>query len=332
MNPELLEKIKNYSLDETTSKSTISQFLNTCISPSLYEEVEGEKLEYKINTIYNYLQNIFKEPEVKKTLNIVIADDSSSLDYVSYLNKKFTVIVHKSESVKNPKDIDLVLFTGGEDVNPEYYGENIGKYTNINPKRDRKEANIFYKFHNHSFMLGICRGSQMLTVLSKGKLIQHVGGHCRDHSMIAENNFKYNITSSHHQMLYPFNLNKKDYKILAYSEYFQSNTYLNGNNEEIVLPKNFLEPEIIYYKKTNALCIQGHPEWSHCEKRTSNMCLNLIDEYLESFKNDKKTINPIYNGILTPLKNYSDEEYYEEDNNYSEEEYYEEPVKEESSL
>ena len=155
-------------------------------------------------------------------------------------------------------------------------------------KREEKEIDTVQRFRNHSFLLGICRGSQLLTTLSGGKLIQHVEGHCRDHSMILNNKIRYTITSSHHQMLYPFDLKEKDYELVAYSEYFQSNTYLNGNNEEIELSKDFLEPEIVYYKNTNALCIQGHPEWSHCEKRTSSMGLNLIDKYLKEFKNSKK--------------------------------------------
>lgn len=284
MNPELLEKIKQYSLGESTSKITIKTFLNTCISASLYSQTEGDEIDDKVETIYNYLHNVIKEPEVKQVLNIVIADDDSSLDYVSYLNEKYEVIVHKTKDVKDPKDIDLVLFTGGEDVNPAHYNENIGKYTHINSNRDKKEIDTFYRFKGKSFLLGICRGNQLLTILSGGKLIQHVEGHCRDHSMVLNNSLKYNITSSHHQMLYPFDLNEKDYELIAYSEYFQSNTYLNGDNEEIELSNNFLEPEIVYYKNTNALCIQGHPEWSHCERRTSSMCLNLIDKYLKEFK------------------------------------------------
>jgi gamma-glutamyl-gamma-aminobutyrate hydrolase PuuD len=294
MNPELIEKIKSYQLDKDTLKSTIKVFLNGYISTILYAEIEGEQIVEKVETIYNYLQNIIKEPEIKQTLNIVIADNTSSLDYVSYLNQKYEVTVHKTVDVKNPKDIDLVLFTGGEDVNPAYYCENIGKFTSINKSRDDKEIDTFHKFKGYSFLFGVCRGSQLLTVLSGGKLIQHVEGHCKDHSMVLNNRSSYNITSSHHQMLYPFDLNEKNYELIAYSEYFQSKTYLNGDNEEIELPKNFLEPEIIYYKSTNALVIQGHPEWSHCEKRTSSMCLNLIDKYLKEFKNNKKTINPLY--------------------------------------
>jgi len=324
MNPELIEKIQSYNLNENTSKSTLSSFLGGHISSKLYNEIKGVNHDDKVETIYNYLNNIVKEPEVKQPLNIVIADDSSSLEYVSYLNEKYKVTVHKTKDVKNPKDIDLVLFTGGEDVNPQYYNEQIGKYTHINNNRDEKEIDTFHRFRNHSFLLGICRGSQLLTVLSKGKLIQHVEGHCRDHSMILNNKLRYTITSSHHQMLYPFNLKEKDYELVAYSEYFQSNTYLNGDNEEIELSKDFLEPEIVYYKNTNALCIQGHPEWSHCEKRTSQMCLNLIDKYLKEFKGVREKNDLGYyqtkSIIDTVPLDYDEEENYD----YVEEEVYDE--------
>ena len=328
MNPELIEKIQDYKLGENTEKSTIRVFLNCHISANLYYTIEGTTMEEKVEIVYDYLQNNTKEPkvpEVKQILNIVIADDASSLDYVSYLNEKYEVIVHKVNDVKNPKDIDLVLFTGGEDVNPAHYNENIGKYTHINSNRDKKEIDTFYRFKGKSFLLGICRGNQLLTILSGGKLIQHVEGHCRDHSMVLNNGLKYNITSSHHQMLYPFDLNEKDYELIAYSEYFQSNTYLNGDNEEIELSNNFLEPEIVYYKKTNALCIQGHPEWNHCEKRTSQMCLNLIDKYLKEFKGVREKNDLGYyqtkSIIDTVPLDYDEEENYDyvEDEVYDEE-------------
>ena len=324
MNPELIKKIESYKLDKNTRRDIIKSFLNTCISAKLYGEIEGVGISSKVETLYNYLNNAVKEPEVKQPLNIVIADDSSSLEYVSYLNEKYEVTVHKSTDVKNPKDIDLVLFTGGEDVCPERYFEETGKFTSFNKNRDEKEIDNFYKFKNHSFLLGICRGNQLLTVLSGGRLIQHVEGHGRDHSMILNNRFTYKITSSHHQMIYPFDLNEKDYELIAYSEYFQSKTYLNGNNEEIELPNNFLEPEIVYYKNTNSLCIQGHPEWSHCDKRTATMCLNLIDKYLKEFKGIREKNDLGYyqtkSIIDTAPLDYDEEEDY----HYVEEEVYDE--------
>ena len=324
MNPELIEKLIAFKIDKNVAKSTLKNFLNRTISANLYSQIEGETIEEKMQTVYDYLNDVVKEPEVKQTLNIVIADDASSLDYVSYLKEKFDIIVHKTVDVKNPKDIDLVLFTGGEDVNPQYYNENIGKYTHINSNRDKKEIDTFYRFKGKSFLLGICRGNQLLTILSGGKLIQHVEGHCRDHSMVLNNSLKYNITSSHHQMIYPFDLNEKDYELIGYSEYFQSNTYLNGDNEEIELSNNFLEPEIVYYKKTNALCIQGHPEWNHCEKRTSQMCLNLIDKYLKEFKGVREKNDLGYYQIKSIIDTVPLDYDEEEDYHYVEEEVYDE--------
>lgn len=321
MNEKLINKIEYYGLNADTNKSTIRTFLNTCITTNMYKEVKGDDMSDKVEFIYNYLNNIIKEPEVKSPLNIVIADDSSSLEYVSYLNEKYDVIVHKTKDVVDVKTIDLVLFTGGEDVNPERYYEKVGKYTSINAVRDEKEIDTYYRFNGHCLLLGICRGNQLLTVLSGGKLIQHVEGHGRDHFMMVRD-VRYKITSSHHQMIYPFDLSERDYELIAHSEYFQSNTYLNGNNEETELSKNFLEPEIVYYKNTNALCIQGHPEWSHCTKRTSNMCLNLIDKYLKEFQSDKKTMKSHY--IPSPPINLNDED--EEGGDWYEEDVHEEEI------
>jgi len=124
-------------------------------------------------------------------------------------------------------------------------------------------------------------------------------------------------------MIYPFDLNEKSYELIAYSEYFQSKTYLNGDNKEVELSKNFLEPEIVYYKNTNALCIQGHPEWSHCERRTSSMCLNLIDKYLKEFKKSKELNTSLHSQILSiPLKSQWDDndDHYDDNEKYYEEE------------
>lgn len=309
IHPDLNSFIAKYNIQHSSSIDVINTFLKVRVSTEVYRSIKGDTHFGKIATLYEYLSELEKveQPVVKTPLNIVIADDSSSTEYVSYLNQFYEVKVHKSKDVTNKKDIDLVLFTGGEDVNPIRYGEKIGKHTYINTDRDSKEIDNFHRFKGYSLMIGICRGSQILTILSGGKLIQHVDGHCKDHGIILKSGARYKMTSSHHQMLYPFNLNEEKYDLIAHSEYFQSNTYLNGENEEIKLPTNFLEPEIIYYKNTNALCIQGHPEWNHCEKKTSNMCLNLIDKCLKEFKcSNKKTINSIstiYDTSLTSLLN-----------------------------
>jgi gamma-glutamyl-gamma-aminobutyrate hydrolase PuuD len=215
---------------------------------------------------------------MNKKITVLINDKLSNSSYLSFLKEIFIVEVIEY-SKYNYEHIDLALFTGGEDVNPLYYNESQGNRTQCNPDRDKVEKAMYNAVDKKTFKLGICRGSQLLTVLSGGKLVQHVENHTRAHTIISkypEHHCKFIITSTHHQMMYPFLMKKENYDIIAYSEYYLSNTYLNGKNEEISIPDDFVEPEIVFYKDSNALCIQGHPEMASCPDDTKNMVKNLI--------------------------------------------------------
>ena len=171
--------------------------------------------------------------------------------------------LEEMDHVDNVDDADLVMFTGGADVNPVHYGENVGRRTFINPERDLVEIVIFKDaIAKGKKIIGICRGSQLTCVMAGGKLVQHCSGHgIRDtHQIKWIEGADSAITSTHHQMQYPFNLPEDDYIMCAYSLKKKSDTYLNGDDEEIALPKNFVEPEVVVYKKINAIAIQGHPE------------------------------------------------------------------------
>lgn len=122
--------------------------------------------------------------------------------------------------------------------------------------------------------------AQYLTVLNGGKLIQHVNNHRNsNHTIEFKRGVVLNVSSDHHQMMYPYDLKPENYELIAYAQKYLSDIYLNGNNENIQLPDNFLEPEIIYYPKTNSLCIQPHPEWD-INSNSSNYLLQLINNYL----------------------------------------------------
>lgn len=227
---------------------------------------------------------------IKKKITIVhtVIDN----DYKEFFKKYFdpTFIEFTNDNNIRIGEIDLVLFTGGADVNPSLYGEAKGKFTNINSKRDQLENSMFYTFIDVP-KIGICRGAQYLTVLSGGRLIQHVDNHSTTHNIsilrdsipnIYSNNkiITRKMTSTHHQMMYPFDMKKRDYDILGWSEFNLSDTYLNGENEEIDLPQNFLESEIIKYNNTNSLCIQGHPEYKTCPGETKDVIYKLIKKLL----------------------------------------------------
>lgn len=183
---------------------------------------------------------------------------------------------------KDYKEADVLLLSGGEDVNPELYGENIGKYTYVNKKRDLFEINCYNEYINKP-KIGICRGAQLLTVLNGGKLIQDVTNHKREHYIRCFDLFKPLIASSdHHQMMWPW-VSDNLFYLLAYSEGISSSHYLNGNDQNAfneILSGGFLsikEPEIIYWPETKSLCIQGHPEWKNIANDYVNYCRILID-------------------------------------------------------
>ena len=195
------------------------------------------------------------------------------------------LFLDKIKIVDNIPDSNIVLFTGGEDVYPGNYGEDTGSKTNYNKVRDMIETEQFNEARKYNkFILGICRGSQLITTLSGGSLIQHVTNHAilGTHKIhLMNEDVDIDITSTHHQMMYPFWMEKDSYVILAKSRIDLSTTYLNGNDRERSLSENFVEPEIVYYNKTNALCIQGHPEYMPKDSSAVKYINVLIREYLE---------------------------------------------------
>lgn len=223
--------------------------------------------------------------ENKKKIVVLVNDSINNAAYIAFLATDYEVKT-VGASKWGGEHLDLILFTGGEDVSPKYYKQNVGKYTGVNEQRDKFERDyMFDRFYNVP-KLGICRGSQLVTAFSGGKLIQHVTGHAvgKLHEIEMKGRYGsniFNITSTHHQMLYPYNLDEKKYEIIATSKYYLSNTYLNGNNEETKLPKNFEECEIVFYPESNSLGIQGHPEMGNCPEETKSLCLKLIKNILK---------------------------------------------------
>lgn len=185
--------------------------------------------------------------------------------------------------VDNVEDADIVLFTGGEDVTPSLYGCKKHHSTYCNQTRDLAEKEVFNKIKENQIALGICRGSQFLCVMNGGLLVQNVTNHAigRTHG-ITDGEFVYQITSTHHQMQYPYNLDKSEYDVLFISEDSLSNTYDGDKIDENML-RNHGEPEIVLYHKPGfpkCLAVQGHPEMIP-ESPVAKMIANLIKELVD---------------------------------------------------
>lgn len=188
------------------------------------------------------------------------------------------------ELVESPEEAQLIVFTGGEDVTPALYGCKKHSKTYNNPARDKKEKCVFDNIDaNKQVCLGICRGSQFLAVMNGALLVQHVSNHAiyGTHA-ITDGDKVYEITSTHHQMQYPFVLDNKDYDLLFTSYNMRSDYYRGDRIDPELVYRN--EPEIVLYHKKGlpkCLAVQGHPEMMPnypVAKMINNLVKDLVHE------------------------------------------------------
>lgn len=185
------------------------------------------------------------------------------------------------DSVESSFDkADIVLIPGGADVNPALYGHTKLPSTHIDQYADTLEmALIDRAVEANKFVLGICKGSQMVTARAGGWLIQHVTGHGGNHDIRTHDGNTFKVTSTHHQMCFPYDLPEEDYQLLGWAEELSSRYQAAAeiDIEEATHPSNhdggyFKEPEVIWYPKIRALACQSHPE--HGRSPSFNEWLN----------------------------------------------------------
>ncbi len=183
--------------------------------------------------------------------------------------------------VAEQKDADFVLFTGGEDVHPRLYREGIHPLTGFNGARDSAECRVFNRaLRAKQPMIGICRGAQLLNVLSGGKLWQDVNNHAvwgRHHAVDSVTGEVVDVTSTHHQMM---RAGKKGHvfltanNIASYKERCTRNGIIKRCTDDKV------DVEGVYYPNTASLCIQGHPEKvSDLSDRWTQYFFEVVERY-----------------------------------------------------
>lgn len=171
----------------------------------------------------------------------------------------------------------VVFFEGGTDVAANYYG---AAQHRANQWPDRERDTFEQEVYQHAIkygakMIGICRGAQFLTVMNGGKLIQDVDGHGGSHMIKLLTGERVIATSTHHQMMFPFDIPK--HRILAHAIPARSPIY-EGLMDMKDKDKITCEPEIVWYPDSQSLCIQGHPEYVSYENAFAQTCRRLATE------------------------------------------------------
>ncbi len=116
-------------------------------------------------------------------------DDHSSLSiktaYIDSVEKLGAIPLILGE-LKSEDDVrrvaslcDGILFSGGGDVLPSYFGEDVDeRHGRFEPLRDEFEFKLFDVATELNLpIMGICRGMQLINVALGGSLHQHIDGH-----------------------------------------------------------------------------------------------------------------------------------------------------------
>ena len=183
-----------------------------------------------------------------------------AINYASFLNNcKLTNDIKKA---------NIVIFTGGEDVDPSLYGHDKHPTTYSNLERDKYEQEMFNKISKNQFVLGICRGNQFLAVMNGFPLYQDIPNHAIWHTHPIENGDEvYEITSTHHQMACLPSRHGDNFDLLY--------------EAHEICADDVIEAEIVHYHNPNlpqCLGIQGHPEIMRKDAPVVKMLNSLIDK------------------------------------------------------
>lgn len=172
----------------------------------------------------------------------------------------------------NVADADVVVFIGGEDVNPKLYNQdNVA--SGFDDARDALEVEIYNRAKElGKVCFGICRGAQFLHVMNGGLLWQDVNHHAgRSHSIIdLDEDVRLTVTSLHHQMLQ----DNDTLEVIAVTEDQIATTFIDADLH-INLGKSNADHEIEIeagcYHGTKSFFVQGHPEVGSLYYKTWSM-------------------------------------------------------------
>lgn len=151
------------------------------------------------------------------------------------------------------------IISGGDDINPSYYGERNEACHNIDEEIDELDFKIIdFADKSKKPVLGICRGIQVINVYYGGTLFQDVLSHQNVTHQIKESLFNDEyvlVNSFHHQAI----------KTLG---------------KDLVIKSSYLDvPEIIINEKKKIIGVQFHPEIMN-----SNFSKKILEYFITMVK------------------------------------------------
>lgn len=187
---------------------------------------------------------------------------------------------------------DLVVFGGGNDINPALYGETkLCSTDQPNCAKDTANMNIISLCIQHQIpMVGICRGAQLLHVLCGGQLWQNINHHAegRHNAVDLDTQEVFSVSSTHHQQMRfgtamsPQEPPKEAAVLMVANESTVREASMKDNGlyaECRIRTSNALKDqdlEAVMWPKKRVLCFQPHPEYKETDR-----CTDKFFEYVD---------------------------------------------------
>jgi len=162
----------------------------------------------------------------------------------------------------DPQDADLVVFTGGPDVDPAYYGQKpIASYYG-DDNRDDSDLEVYWQCYNEGIpMVGVCRGAQFGAVMGGFKLVQDIDNHQGDHPIwdVVQKRSIDRVSSVHHQAVIPGpGMDLIAYATMSTKKWLGPESCLEKNKLGLRYPNDC---EAFFIRDNCFFGVQGHPEY-----------------------------------------------------------------------
>lgn len=200
-----------------------------------------------------------------QTKKHVILSKASS-NYVTWIEDENTIILD-AYTIKNTDSIlklaDGIILTGGEDINPLEYNDstNIKFCGPINFKRDTLERKLFdFAMKNKIPLIGVCRGMQMINVLTGGTLYGDLPSHLGTevvHRNYGEVNHEISLSDTS-SLIFPLGIDT----FLVNSWHHQGLKHISRTLRVIARSYDGLPEAVVMHKNIHpfVIAVQFHPE------------------------------------------------------------------------
>jgi gamma-glutamyl-gamma-aminobutyrate hydrolase PuuD len=192
------------------------------------------------------------------------------------------------------EDADLVVFTGGPDVDPAYYGQKPHYSYCGDEERDNSDlAAYLYCMDNGIPMTGVCRGAQFGAVMNGASLWQDINNHQGDHKLydLKKHCVLEKISSVHHQCVMA---GAKGMEVIGIAH--ESDVKWKDDAEKTTGKTSDIEA--FFFRETCFFGVQGHPEYRGYNA-FAKWYLDYIYEFVTlnpdlEWVNQRRRLNPDY--------------------------------------